>query len=49
MKVQIPFQERDGDTRPYVEPNEGLLMSVEDSRVQDRKLPTEHSELGFKY
>lgn len=35
MKVQIPFQERGGDTSPYGEPNEVLLMSVEESRGQD--------------
>ena len=46
MKVQILFQERGGNTRLYGEPKEALLISVEDSRGQDRKLPTEHSVLG---
>ena len=45
MKVQILFQERGGNTRLYGEPKEALLISVEDSRGQDRKLPTEHSVL----
>lgn len=35
VKVQIPFQERGGDTRPYGEPNAVLLMSAEESRGQD--------------
>ena len=45
MKVQIPFQERGGDTRPYGEPKEALLIRVEDSRGRDRKLPSAHSVL----
>ena len=49
MKVQILFQERGGDTRPYGEPKEALLIRVEDCRGQDRKLPTEHSVLGDIY
>ena len=46
MKVQIPFQERGGDTRPYGEPKEALLIRVEDSRGRDRKLLSVHSVLG---
>ena len=46
MKVQIPFQERGGDTRPYGEPQEALLIRVEDSRGRDRKLLSVHSVLG---
>ena len=49
MKVQILFQERGGDTRPYGEPKEVLLIHVEDSRGQDRTLPPEHSVLGDNY
>ena len=49
MKVQILFQERGGDTRSYREPKKALLIHVEDSRGQDRKLPTEHSVLGDNY
>ena len=49
MKVQILFQERGGDTRIYGEPKEALLIHVEDSRGQDRKLPPEHSVLGDNY
>ena len=46
MKVQTPFQERGGDTRPYGEPKEALLIRVEDSRGRDRKLLSVHSVLG---
>ena len=46
MKVQIPFQERGGDTRPYGESKEALLIRVEDSRGRDRKLLSVHSVLG---
>ena len=35
MKVQIPFQERGGDTRPYGEPKEALLIRVEGLGVRD--------------
>ena len=35
MKVQIPFQERGGDTRPYGEPKEALLIRVEDFSGRD--------------
>ena len=49
MKVQIPFQERGGDTRPYGEPKEALLIRVEDSRGRDRKLPSAHSVLRDNY
>ena len=45
MKVQTPFQERGGDTRPYGEPKEALLIRVEDSRGRDRKLLSVHSVL----
>lgn len=31
MTVQIVFQERDGDTRPYGEVKKALLIHVEDS------------------
>ena len=46
MKVQRPFQERGGDTRPYGESKEALLIRVEDSRGRDRKLLSVHSVLG---
>ena len=46
MKVQTPFQERGGDTRPYGESKEALLIRVEDSRGRDRKLLSVHSVLG---
>ena len=49
MTVQIVFQERDGDTRPYGEVKKALLIHVEDSWGQDRKLPNEHSVLGDNY
>ena len=49
MKVQILFKERDGDTRPHGELKKALLIRVEDSRGQDRKLPPEHSVLGDNY
>ena len=49
MKVEILFQERDGGTRPYGELKKALLIRVEDSRGQDRKLPNEHSVLGDNY
>ena len=49
MKVQIPFQERGGDTRPYGEPKEAFLIRVEDSRGRDRKLPSAHSVLRDNY
>ena len=49
VKVQISFQERGGDTRPYGEPYEVLLMSAEDSRGYETKLPTEHSLFGDNY
>lgn len=49
MKLQIPFQERGGDTRPYGEPKEALLIRVEDSRGRDRKLPSAHSVLRDNY
>ena len=49
MKVQIPSQERGGDTRPYGEPKEALLIRVEDFSGRDRKLPSAHSVLRENY